>query len=179
MLARRTIVTAFAAVIIQACGQPDPQQSRATYGPGDGSQDSVLQQSASNSRQETSPEKEHVAASLRCSPSSFSKGDTLTLTMVTPHADGLSVDHPDGTVFYIIYPSYGEPTLKYSMMPSEDFKRVATLRIPADIKANPRVYGREHGVEGVFDRPGSYLLKVAELGTDHGPPVWQCVVRFR
>jgi hypothetical protein len=98
--------------------------------------------------------------------------------MATPHADGLSIEHPDGTIFYVVYRTYGEPTRKYSLMPSEDFKAVPSLRIPADIRANPRVYGREHGVERVFTKPGTYVLQVAELGTDYGPPAAKCVIRF-
>jgi hypothetical protein len=178
VLSLRTIVIAAASVIVQACKQPDPKPSQATYVPPEAKTDSSPRQPAAKT-QEPIPDKELVAANLRYSPNSFSEGDTLTLTMVTPHAEYLAVDHPDRTVCFIVYPTFGEPTRKYSMMPSEDFKTVASLRIPADIKANPRVYGRENGVERVFDKPGTYVLRIGELETDYGPPISKCVVRFR
>lgn len=83
--------------------------------------------------------------------------------MKAPHPDYLIVNQPDGTPFFVVYPSYGEPTRKYSFVPSEEFKTMSVLRIPADIKANPRVYGRENGVETLFDRSGNYVLKGGEL----------------
>ena len=175
----RTIVIAVAAVIIQACERPDPDSSRATTGQAEARKGSSPQQPASESRQQPTPDEKLLAADLKCSPSSFSEGDTLTLTMVTPHAEYLAVDHPDRTVFFIVYPTFGEPTRRYSIMPSEDFKTVASLRIPADIKANPRVYGRENGVERVFDKRGTYVIRIGELETDYGPPISKCVVRFR
>lgn len=174
----RIIVILVAVVAVQACEQsaPHPQD---TSGLSETNKDSSPLQPAPEGRQVPAAEGKLAGADLKCSPSTFSEGDTITLTMATPHADGLSVDHPDGTAFYIVYPTYGEPSLKFSMMPSEDFTAVSSLRIPADIKANPRVYGREHGVERVFTKPGIYVLKVAKLSTDYGPPAAKCILHFR
>ena len=119
-----------------------------------------------------------ITEALTCSPRTIGRGDTLTVRMLTPHADYLGVDHPDGTLFFIVYPTYGDSTRKYSLIPSESFKTVATFQIPADIKAHPRVYGRD-SVEPLFTRSGNYTIMLGRLETDHGPPVVRCTVRFQ
>jgi hypothetical protein len=83
--------------------------------------------------------------------------------MKTPHAEYLFADHPDGTNFFIVYPSLGDTTRQYSYVPSDEFKNMSIIRIPSDIKANPRVLGRDKGVEPVFSRPGKYVFTVGEL----------------
>jgi hypothetical protein len=83
--------------------------------------------------------------------------------MKTPHPEYLMADHPDGTNFFIVYPSLGEPSMKYSYVPSDEFKNMSVLRIPSDIKANPRVFGRDKGVEPLFSRPGKYVITLGEL----------------
>jgi hypothetical protein len=118
-----------------------------------------------------------ITEALTCSPSTLRRGDSVTLRMRTPHASYLGVDHPDGTLFFIVYPTLGDSTRKYSAMPSESFENVATFRIPADIKAHPRVVGREP-VEPLFTRSGNYTVMLGELETDHGPPTVRCTVRF-
>ena len=100
---------------------------------------------------------------LSCSPSVLRAGDTLVLRMKTPHAEYLFADHPDGTNFFIVYPPIGDTTLKFSYVPSDQFKNMSVLRIPSDIKANPRMVGRDKGVETVFSRPGKYVITLGEL----------------
>lgn len=99
---------------------------------------------------------------LSCSPTELRAGDTLTVHMKTPHPEYLLADHPDGTPFQIVYPSLGEPSRKYSYVPSEEFKTMTTLRIPADIKANAFVVGRSDGVEPLFSQTGKYVLHLGE-----------------
>ena len=112
---------------------------------------------------------------LSCSPTVLRVGDTLTLRMPTPHGRYLIADQPDGTQFYIVYPSLGVPSRKYSFVPSEDFETMSTLRFPADIKANPRVLGRENGVEPLFVQRGTYHLKLGELEGRY----YDCKIRYR
>jgi hypothetical protein len=100
---------------------------------------------------------------LSCSPRVLEAGDTLVLHMKTPHPEYLFADHPDGTNFFIIYPSLGDTSRQYSYVPSDEFKNMSIIRIPSDIKANPRVLGRDKGVEPVFSRPGKYVITVGEL----------------
>jgi hypothetical protein len=95
--------------------------------------------------------------------------------MQTPHPEYLLADHPDGTPFQIVYPSLGDTSRKYSYVLSEEFKSMATLRIPADIKANAFVVGREHGVEPLFSQPGTYVL---HLGEPEGR-TQDCKIRYR
>lgn len=99
---------------------------------------------------------------LSCSQKVLRAGDTLVLHMKTPHPEYLIVDHPDGTTFYIVYPSLVDTSIKYSYVPSDEFKNMAIFRIPSDIKANPRVLGREKGVEPLFSSPGKYVITVGE-----------------
>jgi len=114
---------------------------------------------------DTVPESAPIPAdqNLSCSPSVLKAGDTLVLRMKTPHPEYLFADHPDGTNFFIIYPSLGDTSRQYSYVPSDEFKNMSIIRIPSDIKANPRVLGREKGVEPVFSRPGKYVITVGEL----------------
>ena len=113
---------------------------------------------------DTVPESEAIPAdqNLSCSPSVLKAGDTLVLHMKTPHPEYLIADHPDGTIFYIVYPSLGDTSMKYSYVPSNEFKNMSIIRIPSDIKANPRVLGREKGVESLFSRPGKYVITLGE-----------------
>jgi hypothetical protein len=100
---------------------------------------------------------------LSCSPTVLRRGDTLVLRMKTPHPEYLMADDPDGTNFFIVNPSLGDPSLKYSYVPSDEFRNMSVLRIPSDIKANPRVVGRDKGVEPLFSRAGKYVITLGEL----------------
>lgn len=116
---------------------------------------------------------------LTCSPSVLRARDTLTLRMKTPHGDYLTATAPDGTIFFIVYPSLGEPTRKYSLVPSEPFKATHTLRLPAEVRATPRVYGRDTILETVFTQSGTYLLQMgANLESDFSSKPSECRVRF-
>ena len=64
-------------------------------------------------------------------------------------------------------------------MPSDEFVGVATLRLPADIRAAPYVYGRDTILEPVFAAPGKYLLEMGDnIGTDSGTPPASCDLTF-
>lgn len=116
---------------------------------------------------------------LSCTPDVVRPRDTLTLRMKTPHGDYLAAKAPDGTFFYLVYPQLGEPSRKYSLVPSESFKQISTLRLPADVRAAPRVYGRDTILETVFSQSGVYVLTVGEnLPSDFSSNVSDCRVRF-
>jgi hypothetical protein len=114
---------------------------------------------------DTAPESAAIPAdqNLSCSPSVLKAGDTLVLRMKTPHLEYLFADHPDGTNFFIVYPSLGDTSRQFSYVPSDEFKNMSIIRIPSDIKANPRVLGRDKGVEPLFSSPGKYVITVGEL----------------
>jgi hypothetical protein len=116
---------------------------------------------------------------LICSPITFAPGDTLTLRMWTPHGHYLTVTRSDRIAYFIVYSPLGKSKPTYSLLPSDDFARLGTLRLPSDIRAIPYVYERDTILESVFSEPGKYLLQMADnLGTDYGPPPASCNLTF-
>jgi hypothetical protein len=116
---------------------------------------------------------------LVCGPTTLATGDTLTLSMGTPHGHYLWITKSDRTAYLIVYPPQGELKPKYSLMPSDEFTRVATLRLPSDIRAIPYVYGRDTILERVFTGSGKYLLEVGDnFATDFGSPAPSCDLTF-
>jgi hypothetical protein len=113
-----------------------------------------------------------------CTPNIFGPHDTLTLRMRTPHGDYLTATPPGGTVYFIVYPTLGEPTRRYSLVPSEAFKSMSTLRLPASVTATPRIAGRDTIPETFFARSGNYVLYLGQnMETDY-PKSVSCRVRF-
>jgi len=124
------------------------------------------------------PADSSAPAALSCSPTVFGPGDTLTIRMWTPHGHFLTVTRSNSTSYFIVYPPVkSKPTL--SLIPSDEFTNVATLRLPSDIRAIPYVYGRDTILETVFGAPGQYLLQMGDnIGTDYGTPPPNCQLRF-
>jgi hypothetical protein len=116
--------------------------------------------------------------SFSCTPNTFGPHDTLTLRMRAPHGDYLTATPPGGTVYFIVYPTLGEPTRRYSLVPSEAFKGMSTLRLPASVTATPRIAGRDTIPETFFARSGNYVLYLGQnMETDY-PKSVSCRVRF-
>jgi hypothetical protein len=116
---------------------------------------------------------------LRCAPQSFAPGDTLTLTMRVPHGDYLTVTPPDGPTHFIVYPQWGNPRRRFSLIQSDDFKRVSTLRLPSDVRAIARVINRDTIPEPVFATPGKYILRMGEdFEGDYGNVAHTCLLNF-
>jgi hypothetical protein len=97
--------------------------------------------------------------------------------MQVPHGEYLVVIQPKGTWFYLIYPqNAAEPN--YSLLPSETFKGMATIRLGGDVRGKPWVYGRDT-LETVFQAPGKYVLETgANIEGERGSQIWKCTVRF-
>lgn len=120
-----------------------------------------------------------VSEPLTCTPNTFGSGDTLTLRMRTPHGDYLTVTRTNGTVYFIVYPQWGKPRRRYSLIPSDDFRQIATLRLPSDVRAIVREVGRDTIPETVFTNAGKYLLRMGEnLESDYGNPNFTCPLTF-
>jgi hypothetical protein len=117
-------------------------------------------------------------APLTCGPTTFGVGDTITIRMWTPHGHYLTVTRTDRISYNIVYPPVkSKPNL--SLIPSDEFVSVASLRLPADIRAVPYVYGRDTILEAVFGAPGKYLLQMGDnIGTDYGTPPSSCDLTF-
>jgi hypothetical protein len=117
------------------------------------------------------------APGLQCAPRVFSRRDTLTLRMENPHGEYLTVTQPNGTLFYLVYPhSPGPPD--YQLVPSETFRKMPSIRFSADVRAVPRVYGRDT-LESVFDKPGKYVLTIgSNLESERGSDIHKCTIRL-
>lgn len=119
-------------------------------------------------------------APLTCTPTTFGPGDTLTLRMRVPHGASLTVTRSDRTVYLVVYPPLRNRARSYSLIPSEEFRGIATLRLPADVRAIPYVAGRDTILERVFSEPGKYLVQMGDnLGSDFGDEPSSCNLTFR
>jgi hypothetical protein len=119
------------------------------------------------------------STAFSCTPRSLRPRDTLTLQLATPHGGELMVRTPSDVFFSFVYPAYDTAHQKYSIVRSEDFKTMGTLKVPADIRLPPDVYGKDTIPEGVFSRPGQYVLQMGEnMASDHTGPPYICKVMF-
>ena len=99
--------------------------------------------------------------------------------MQTPHGDYLTANQPDGSLFFIVYPPFDDPSRKFSLMPSDQFKTTARLQLPADVRAIPWHYGRDT-TEIFFRHPGKYVLWVGEnLESDINRHAVKCEVVYQ
>jgi hypothetical protein len=123
------------------------------------------------------PMEDSVAFS--CTPRSLRPRDTLTLHLETPHGGELMVLTPSDVFFSFVYAPNDTAHQKYSIVRSEDFKKMGTLKVPADIRHPPGVYGKDTIPEAVFSRPGQYVLQMGDnMESDHTGPPYICKVMF-
>ena len=114
-----------------------------------------------------------------CVPRTLRRNDTLTLRMQTPHGDYLTATQPDGSLFFIVYPRFDDPSRKFSLIPSEQFKTTGSLRLPADFRAKQWTYGHD-STEVFFKRPGKYVLWLGEnLESDINHHSVKCEVLYQ
>ena len=138
---------------------------------------------ATNASSETATiSQSHLAttgSAFTCTPRTLRRNDTLTLQMQTPHGDYLTANQPDGSLFFIVYPRFDDPSRKFSLMPSERFKTTASLRLSANFRAIPWKFGRDT-TEVFFTRPGKYVLWVGEnLESDINRHAVKCDVVYQ
>lgn len=120
-----------------------------------------------------------VIQPISCTPTTFGSGDTLTLRMGTPHGNQLSIHSPDRTTYSVVYPTLGKPRRNYSLISSEEFRKIGTFPVPADVRAIPQVYGRDTILEPVFTKTGKYLIVMGEnLASDYSNRSTYCTVAF-
>jgi hypothetical protein len=119
------------------------------------------------------------SAEFSCAPRSFGPHDTLTLQLDTPHGGELTVLTPSNVFFSFVYPPYDTAHQKYSIVRTEDFRTMSTLKVPADIHLPPLVYGKDTIPEPVFSRPGQYTLQMGDnMASDYTGPLYICKVMF-
>jgi hypothetical protein len=117
--------------------------------------------------------------SFNCEPKSLGPRDTLTLHFETPHGGELMILTPSDVFFSFVYPQNDNRAQKYSIVPSEEFKTMSKLKVPADIRLPPLVYGKDTIPEAVFSRPGQYSLQMGDkMESDHTGPPYICKVMF-
>jgi hypothetical protein len=190
MIFRVTLAMVISASLVVASCERTKTQSQAELA-SDSSPPSI-QASSSSTGQSTKPLESASAIEMAsgtpadmkdspfsCTPSIFGPRDTLTLRMRTPHGDYLTATPPGGTVYFMVYPQLGEPTRRYSLVPSETFKTMSTLRLPATVTATPRIAGRDTIPETFFAQSGNYVLYLGQnMETDY-PKSISCRVTFR
>jgi len=119
------------------------------------------------------------STAFSCKPKSLSPRDTVTFRMEIPHGDYLTVLTPANVSYYFVYPQPGMPTRQYSIVPSEAFKTMSTLKVPGDVRLPPRIYSKDTIPEVVFSQPGQYIVKMGEnLESDHTGPPYICRLTF-
>jgi hypothetical protein len=120
-----------------------------------------------------------VVQPITCTPNTFGHGDTLTLRMGIPHGDELAIHAPNRTVYSLVYPQWGRPTRNYSLIPADEFRGIASLPLPGDVRAIPLVKGRDTILEPVFGEAGKYLIVMGEnLASDYSNRSTYCTVTF-
>jgi hypothetical protein len=116
------------------------------------------------------------ASALRCRPQVLQPGDTLELTMRTPHGGYLGVIAPGDFWFFLISPQ-PQPN-RASLMPAHTFRNVTRMALPvSSTKAMPWVHGYNDAML-VFRKPGQYKILVGENLSSHDYPVSSCTVKF-
>jgi hypothetical protein len=115
-------------------------------------------------------------SALSCRPLELRPGDTLELSMRTPHGGHLGVIAPGDFWFFLIYPQ--PQAERPPLMPPHKFRNVTRLALPvSSTKALPWVHGY-NGAMLVFRRPGTYKILVGENLLSHDYPVSSCTVNF-
>jgi len=127
---------------------------------------------------ESVPPKED-SISFSCKPRSLGPRDTLTLQFETPHGGELTVLTPNDVFFSFVYPQGDNHAQKYSIVQSEDFKTMSRLKVPADTRLPPLLYGKDTIPEAVFSRPGQYVLQMGDnMASDYTGPLYICKVMY-
>jgi len=117
---------------------------------------------------------------LQCSPAVISAGDTVVLTMSTPHPAELAVRHPNGTLFFLVYERSAELPVGWSPLYSkESFRGVREIRLMTrDAKGTPWSVDRKVN-ELIFTQSGTYEFILTDvLETDAHYPTYRCQVRY-
>jgi hypothetical protein len=117
------------------------------------------------------------STALSCAPKSLGPRDTLTLRMETPHGGELSIHSPDDVFYVVVAPEYDTSAARFAVVPNASFKTMSTLKVPADLRLPPRLYGRDTIPEPVFNRSGEYTVLMGEnMASDHTGPPFICKI---
>ena len=80
---------------------------------------------------------------------------------------------------FVVYPQFGQPSRRFSLVPSDSFRNLATIRLPADLRAKGYATSRDTVLQAVFSKTGKYELLVGEnLESDRSEELSTCSVTF-
>lgn len=193
-MTRRTKANTIALVILASCSREArvrdvPASPPSAAGIPSGNASSIVSRATDTSHQapdsiigdaddESLPPIDDSTA-FSCTPKSFGSRDTLTFRMEAPHGDYLTVLTPADVFYYFVYPQPAVATRQYSIVPSEAFKTMSTLKVPGDIHLPPRIYGKDTIPEVVFSQAGQYIVKMGEnLESDYTGRPYICKLTF-
>jgi hypothetical protein len=115
-----------------------------------------------------------------CSPKLLTSNDTLVFTLRVPHGGYLTVESPDGMEYNLVSVRADSLGRWRSIVPSDAFKTMAVLKVPASIMWPPYYFGRDTIPERVFRLAGEYEVMMGDnLNTDYGPPPFICNFSFK
>jgi hypothetical protein len=117
---------------------------------------------------------------LSCSPSVLRPGGTLTLHLAVPHPTELSIEAPDGTVFFLVYEPGATPPSQQPVVDKASFASMKELNLDVSTAtAAALVYGRRSN-EQIFREPGRYKVTLAnDIQSDAVQEVYRCKVTLR
>ena len=111
-------------------------------------------------------------------------GDTLVLTIPTPHGGDLGIWNPKGEFFFLVFPpdmpaEFIPVEASHPLVPWGKFKTMDRLSIPIDtLKWVPRPE-RNGPLRLIFDEPGDYEVQMGVYQeAEKPPPRFRCRVHF-
>ena len=119
----------------------------------------------------------HASDAFGCAPTKLKVGDTLVLTMKTPHGGDLGVRTPKGDFFFLVFWPSTPAEATQSVVPWDTFKTMDKLTIPvATLKLVP--WTTTDPAQFVFDEPGTYVVMMDENLEGDAPARHVCRVHF-
>src|SRR4051812_30145354 len=118
------------------------------------------------------------STAFSCSPKLLGPADTLTFRMQKPHGGELSIRAPENVSFSVVAPPSDSSATRFAVVSSEQFKTMDVLKVAADLRLPPRVYGKDTIPEPVFSHPGEYTMYMGDrLASDYTVPFF-CTISF-
>jgi hypothetical protein len=118
---------------------------------------------------------------LSCGPAILSGNSALTLGFALPHPAELSIQAPDGTIYFLVYErNAATPAGQTPLVDKASFRKMTELKLDVPTAAaSPLVYGRNSN-ERIFRTAGVYKIVLADnIQSDADQDVYRCQVRLR
>jgi hypothetical protein len=118
---------------------------------------------------------------LSCSPAILPDNGSLILHFALPHPTELSIEAPDGTIYFMVYDRNDTtPAGQTPLIQKASFGKMTELKLDvARAMGSPLVYGRNSN-ERVFRTPGTYKIVLADnIQSDADQDVYRCKVTLK